>query len=154
MDIGLSLSFVGLMIALVQGILVKVVVNKFGQRKTVYIGLIINCIGLLLFSMVTELWMLYVVLAVYALGGVAGPTLQGIMSTQVPANEQGELMGAMTSLQSLANIFGPLIMTGIFAFFTTKSSFYFPGVAFALGALFSLTCIILTVRTLRKFELS
>jgi MFS transporter, DHA1 family, tetracycline resistance protein len=154
MDIGLSLSFVGLMIALVQGLLVKLVVNKFGQRKTVYMGLAINCIGLLLFSMVTELWQLYVVLAVYALGGVAGPTLQGIMSTQVPANEQGELMGAVTSLQSLANIFGPLIMTGIFAFFTTKSGFYFPGAAFALGSLFSLTCIIFAVRTLRNFKLT
>jgi len=153
-DIGISLSFVGLMIALVQGLLVRVVVKKLGQRKTVYLGLIINCIGLLLFSMVTELWMLYTVLAFYALGGIAGPTLQGIMSTQVPSNEQGELMGAITSLQSLANIFGPLIMTGIFAFFTTQSAFYFPGAAFALGSLFSLTCIFFTIRTLRKFELT
>lgn len=136
-DIGYSLAVVGVCVALVQAVVIKLVVNKIGQQKTVYAGLLFNFLGLTLFAMATQEWMIYAFLVVYVFGGLAGPTLQSIMSGQVPADEQGELMGGLTSIQSLSNIFGPLIMTGTF-YLTTKEAFYFPGSAFALGALCSL----------------
>ena len=142
-DIGLSLTVVGVMVAAVQAGLIRVAVKKFGQVKTIYIGMFCNFLGLILFSISGQVWMIYAFLAVYVLGGLAGPTLQGIMSAQVPDSEQGELQGAMTSLVSLTSIFGPLIMGEIFAFFTTDGNPYFPGAAFALGAAFSLVCLLL-----------
>jgi len=72
------------------------------------------------------------------------------MSSEVPANEQGEFMGAITSLQNLGNIFGPLIMTGIFFYFTTSSNFYFPGAAFALAAIFSIVSGTIIYKTISK----
>lgn len=148
-DIGYSLAIVGISVALVQAIIIKLVVNKIGQEKTVYAGLFFNFLGLTLFAMVTQEWMIYAFLVVYVFGGLAGPTLQAIMSTQVPADEQGELMGGLTSIQSVSNIFGPLLMTGTF-FLTTKEAFYFPGSAFALGALCSLISGFIIFKAIRR----
>lgn len=149
-DIGLSLTVVGISVAIVQAVLIRSAVKKLGQRKTVLAGLIFNFIGLVLFAMAVQEWMIYSFLVVYVLGGLAGPTLQGIMSSNVPANEQGELMGSLTSLQSLGNIFGPLIMTGTFTYFTSNENFYFAGSAFTLAAVLSLCSGILVYRTIRR----
>lgn len=150
-DIGFSLTIVGVMVAVVQGGLIGFFTKKFGNKITVYVGLTMNMLGLLLFAFVTQTWMLYSVLAIYVLGGLAGPTLQGIMSSKLPRNEQGELQGGLTSLMSLAAVFGPVIMTETFYFFTHRDSgHYFPGAAFALGSVFSFVCLWLCVRTFRK----
>ncbi|OEK00628.1 tetracycline resistance MFS efflux pump [Roseivirga sp. 4D4] len=149
-DIGISLAVVGFFVAIVQAVLIGRAVKKFGQNKTVYIGLACNLTGFILFAIASQEWMIYSFLAVYVMGGLAGPTLQGLMSSQVPANEQGEFMGAITSLQNLGNIFGPLIMTGIFFYFTTSSNFYFPGAAFALAALFSIVSGTIIYKTISK----
>lgn len=150
-DIGLSLTVVGIMVAVVRGGLIGFVTKKLGNKKTIYLGLFFNFSGLLLFSIASNTTMLYIFLAVYVLGGLAGPTLQGIISSQVPNNEQGELQGALTSLMSLSSIFGPLMMGETFYLFT-KPEHYFPGAAFALGAVFSLVCFILCYRTLRNIK--
>lgn len=138
-QIGISLTLVGVSVAIVQAVLIKNAVKKFGQKKTVYYGLIFNFLGLILFSMATEEWMIYTFLPVYVLGGLAGATLQAIMSSQVSPTEQGELMGTFTGLQSLANILGPLMMTSVFSYYTRDVGVYFPGSAFALAAVLSLT---------------
>jgi len=150
LDIGISLAVVGFFVAIVQAVLIGRAVKKFGQSKTIYIGLACNLTGFILFAIASEEWMIYSFLAVYVMGGLAGPTLQGIMSSEVPANEQGEFMGAITSLQNLGNIFGPLIMTGIFFYFTTSSNFYFSGAAFALAAIFSIVSGTIIYKTISK----
>lgn len=149
-EIGFSLAVVGFCVALVQAVLIGKAVKKFGQNKTIYLGLIFNFVGFILFAIATEEWMMYAFLSVYVMGGLAGPTLQGIMSSQVPANEQGELMGAITSLQNLGNIFGPTIMTTAFFYFTGSSGIYFPGAAFALGAIFSIISGAIIYKTISK----
>ena len=72
----------------------------------------------------------------YCLGGISGPALQSIITGHVPTNEQGELQGALTSLISATSIISPVIMTGLFAHFTSKqTATYFPGAPFVLGAI-------------------
>jgi DHA1 family tetracycline resistance protein-like MFS transporter len=94
--------------------------------------------------------MMFAFLIPYCLGGIAMPNLQSLMVSQVPANEQGELQGGLTSLVSVTTIFGPIMMTGIFYFFTTDGApFHFPGSAFFLGGLFMLVSFIITYRILR-----
>jgi DHA1 family tetracycline resistance protein-like MFS transporter len=83
--------------------------------------------------------------------GIAGPALQGLISNQVPNTEQGELQGALTSLISLTSIIGPLIMTNLFAYSTSKNSFcYLPGAPFFLAAALMLFSGYLAIRTLSK----
>jgi DHA1 family tetracycline resistance protein-like MFS transporter len=85
------------------------------------------------------------------MGGIAGPALQSTMSGHVPANQQGELQGALTSLMSLTTIIGPLLMNNLFWFFTSKNApVRFPGVSFLLGALFMLMSVLIAWKALSR----
>jgi len=88
---------------------------------------------------------------VYCLGGIAGPALQGIMSNEVPSNEQGELQGALTSMMSATSIIGPPVMTGLFGFFTGPDApIEFPGAPMMLGAVLVVIGLVLSWRVLSK----
>jgi MFS transporter, DHA1 family, tetracycline resistance protein len=151
--IGLSLTAVGVLISVVQGGLIRIIIPKLGQKKSLYIGLALYSLGFLLFSFATQGWMMFVFLIPYCLGGIAGPALQGIMSSQVPANEQGELQGALTGLMSATSIIGPLLMTQLFSYFTSPtSSVYFPGAPMLMGALLTLLSLVLAMRALANFR--
>lgn len=149
--IGISLGIVGLLVGGVQGGLVRVVNPKIGNEKSIYLGLGLYALGLLLFAFATEGWMMFVFLIPYCLGGIAGPALQAIISGHVPPNEQGELQGALTSLMSATSIVGPPLMTNLFAYFTKKEApVYFPGAAFFLGALLMIASTYYAYRALRS----
>ena len=149
--VGYSLAFVGLMTGIVQGGLTRILIPKLGQRNSVFIGLGLYAVGFLLFAFATQGWMMFAFMIPFSLGGIAGPSLQGIISGQVPDNEQGELQGALTSLISLTSIIGPLLMTYLFAYFTAPaSSVQFPGAPFLMGAVLSLVSMLLAMRSLFK----
>lgn len=134
--VGYSLGMAGLCVAIVQGGLIRIINPRLGPNRSVYVGMMMYAVGLSLFAFSNQGWMMFVFLIPYCLGGIAGPSLQGIISNQVPANEQGELQGALTSLISVTSIIGPPLMTNLFAFFTKKNSvIYFPGAAFMMGAI-------------------
>ena len=150
-DVGYSLGFVGFMIALVQGVIIRPVVNKIGQTKAVYVGLTFNALGFVLIALASQGWMLYAIMVPYALGGLAGPSLQGIMSNSVKNNEQGELQGGLTSLVSATSIVGPPLMTGIFGYFTDSANeIYLPSAPFYLGAVLAFLAIGFAYNTLSK----
>ncbi|NCI45983.1 TCR/Tet family MFS transporter [Sediminibacterium soli] len=149
--IGISLAVVGLLIGAVQGGLVRVINPKIGNERSIYIGLGLYALGLLLFAFATQSWMMFAFLIPYCMGGIAGPALQSIISGHVPPNEQGELQGALTSLMSATSIVGPPMMTSLFAYFTHKQApFYFAGASFFLGFLLMLASAIWAYYALKK----
>jgi DHA1 family tetracycline resistance protein-like MFS transporter len=148
--VGYSLAFVGLMIAIVQGGLIRVVIPKYGQSKSLFTGLVLYTIGMVCFAFAGSTVFMFASCFVYCLGGIAGPALQGIISSHVPSNEQGELQGALTSLMSATSIVGPPVMTNLFSFFSqTGGQIYFPGAPFIAGAIFFLISTIITFRSLQ-----
>ncbi len=153
--IGISLGVVGLMYAVVQGWLIRIVIPKLGQERSTYVGLAFYALGFLLFALATEGWMMYAFTIIYCLGGIAGPALQGIMSTAVPPSEQGELQGGFTSLMSLSSIVGPLVMNSVlFAYFTSPATpVYLPGAPMLLGALLCVISTILARKSLKSNKL-
>ena len=135
--IGLSLGMVGLLVGLVQGVLIRYINPKIGNEKSVYYGIALYALGLILFAFASSSWMMFVFLIPYCLGGISGPALQALISVHVPKNEQGELQGSLTSIMSVTSIAGPLIMTSLFAYFTKPGNpIYFPGASFLMGAVF------------------
>lgn len=145
-DIGLSLAFVGIIVAIVQASLAQKSADYFGLGKSIVIGFGLYTFGMFLFSTATTTWMIYVFMLPYALGGIAMPNLQSYLVSQVPVDEQGELQGGLTSLISVTTIIGPLLMTGIFAYFTSEQApFKFAGSAFFLGGVFMLVSFLLTL---------
>jgi DHA1 family tetracycline resistance protein-like MFS transporter len=70
---------------------------------------------------------------------------------RLPANVQGELQGALTSMMSLTAIIGPLLMNNLFYYFTTSAAnLHFPGISFLLGALLMLSALFISYKTLQK----
>jgi len=148
--IGYSLGMVGLLVAIVQGGLIRYINPRLGNERSVYIGLGLYSLGLLLFAFASESWMMFVFLIPYCLGGIAGPALQSIISGNVPRNEQGELQGALTSLISVTTIIGPILMTFLFSFFTKPvAAIHFAGAPFLLGAILMLGSALIAYYTLR-----
>ncbi len=149
--VGISLTVVGVLIAGVQAGLTRVVNPKIGNEKSIYLGLSLYTVALVLFAFATQGWMMFAFLIPYCLGGICGPSLQSVISGQVPPNQQGELQGALTSLMSATTIIGPLIMNSTFSYFTSaKAPFYFPGVHFLIGATCMLLSLIITNRVLSR----
>lgn len=147
--VGYSLGFVGLMVGLVQGGIIRWVIPKLGQENSLYIGLLLYSLGLLLFAFAPNGVYMFAFIVPYSLGGIAGPALQSIISSHAPGNEQGELQGALTSLMSATTIFAPPLMTNIFAIFTAKNApVKFPGAPFLLCSLLVLISVVLAKRSL------
>ena len=81
------------------------------------------------------------------------PALQGIISNNVPKNEQGELQGALTGLMSASTLVGPLLMTNVFSYFTAKNApLYLPGASMFLAALLTLISTVLAYRSLHSHK--
>jgi DHA1 family tetracycline resistance protein-like MFS transporter len=149
--VGYSLGFVGLTVALVQGGLIRIAIPKLGNHRSIWVGLLFYAAGLILFAFATKGWMMFAFMIPYALGGIAGPALQGTITEQVPANEQGELQGALTSLASLSSIFGPWLMTYLFYIFTKPGApVILPGAPFILGSILMLLSAFLAVRSFKR----
>jgi MFS transporter, DHA1 family, tetracycline resistance protein len=149
--VGISLAVVGLMFALVQGVLIRVIIPKLGNARSVYVGLGFYALGSVLYALAGESWMVFPITAVYCMGGIAGPAIQGIISTQVPPTEQGELQGALTGLMSVTSIIGPVLMTNTFALFTGHNPpIYFPGAPMLLAAVLVMIATIMARASLKE----
>ena len=149
--VGISLGIIGLLVGIVQGGLIRWINPRIGNEKSIYFGLALYTLGMFLFAVATESWMMFVFLIPYCLGGIAGPALQAVVSEQVDPSEQGEIQGTLTSLMSASAIVGPPMMASVFYYFThDEAPFLFPGAPFVLGGTLMLLSTILAFRTLKK----
>ncbi len=143
-DVGLSMGAVGLAMAFVQAGLIGVILQRFGERMAVILGYAMMALSYFGFAYATAGWMMYAFVLPFALGSIVTPAIRGILANQVPANAQGELQGAVSSLMSLTAIIAPLIMTQLFGYFTSDVAvIYFPGAPFFLaGALVVMSLLV------------
>ncbi|WP_342076427.1 TCR/Tet family MFS transporter [Yoonia sp. SS1-5] len=148
--IGLSLGIFGIGIAVVQGLLIKPILNRIGERKAVILGLSIDVVAFVLLGFVTNGWVALALTPLTALGSIAGPALQGIMSRTASDDQQGELQGTVTSINAVATIVAPLVVTQTFWYFTApQNPFYMPGAPFLLSAVLTVFCIFVFIQTPR-----
>jgi MFS transporter, DHA1 family, tetracycline resistance protein len=149
--VGISLGVVGLLVGVVQGGLIRWINPKLGNQKSIYIGILLYALGMFLFAFASQGWMMFAFLVPYCLGGISGPALQSVISEQVPANEQGEIQGTLTSLMSASAIIGPPMMSYLFYFFTHKEApFQFAGAPFILGGFLMLVSAVLAYFSFKK----
>jgi DHA1 family tetracycline resistance protein-like MFS transporter len=133
-DMGWSLALIGAMSILVQMVILRQMLPRFGEAKTLLIGLVFQVVGFLGFGLATQSWVMFAMTAVWCLSFVGGPATQGLISKRFGDDEQGLVQGGLTSLQSVTGIVGPLISTGVFAYFTEPGHPHVPGAPFLLGA--------------------
>jgi DHA1 family tetracycline resistance protein-like MFS transporter len=102
------------------------------------------------YAFATQGWMMYAVGLTTFFFALTYPSMNALASQQIPANAQGELQGAVASLQSLSAIIGPPLMTQIFSRFSDPAAAaYFPGAAFLAAAALTVGCALLFLRALR-----
>jgi len=149
-DIGLSLAFVGVGFAFVQGYLIRVLEPKLGPGRTLLIALSANLVAFAGLAIAESGWMVYAMVTFAAFGAMATPAFTGLMSVRMPDNEQGELQGLISSAAGLSMVISPFVMTQTFAHFSSPAApFYFPGAPFALAWLLILASMLIALPFLK-----
>ena len=128
--VGLSLAFVGVVVALVQAFVQGRVTSRLGERNTVLLGAAAGGLSLVVFALTPVGWGMLLGIAIFGIWGLQGPALMALMSRRVSETEQGQLQGAMASLTSVGDGVGPLLFGGIYSLTVGT----FPGAAFLLAS--------------------
>lgn len=151
--IGLSLMAFGICAAIVQGGLIGRILKRFGEKRTAFIGIFCSVIAFGGFALADQGWILYCWIPVSAFGAVTTPAIKSIMSANVAPDSQGELQGALSSLQGIANMIGPIVMTQVFTYFAREdSAYHFYGSAFVLAGLILLAALVPLIAGIRHIK--
>ncbi|MDO7840909.1 TCR/Tet family MFS transporter [Sphingomonas immobilis] len=134
-EVGWSLAATGVMMALTQTLLTGRLIARFGEERTLVIGMVAATAVFIAFNFITAPWMVFPLLAVGTMMGVVFPSLNAVLSRMVDASNQGSLQGGMSSVGSAAAVIGPLMMTQVLASGTEHGV---PGAAFLLSAAIAL----------------
>lgn len=150
-QVGVSLAVVGVMAALVQGLLARRLIPALGERRALLLGLGISVLAMTGYGLAPNGTVVYGVLIFGAFGGLAGPAAQGLVSRSVGADEQGAVQGALSSLASVAGILGPPVGAGVFGYFIgPRTPVQVPGAAFFLAGLLMALALGWAWRVLRR----
>ena len=136
----------------VQGVLVRALMTHLREWRMLVFGIFFSAVGFLCLGLAYQGWMMYPAIAVWSLSFVSGSALQSLISRAFGPDEQGASQSALTSIASLTGVVGPLIMTGVLAFFTVPGRVVF-GAPFYLGAVFAViagVCIAYAARAYRR----
>jgi DHA1 family tetracycline resistance protein-like MFS transporter len=135
-DVGLALAVVGISTSIVSGVLVGPFVRRFGERRSVLSGLTFGTLGFLSFAFAPHGWTLLCAIPFLGLWGIAGPSVQSLMSRRVDPTSQGKLQGAINSIRAISGMIGPLLFTQVFALAISPTSpIRFPGAPYFLAGL-------------------
>ena len=148
LQIGISLVVVGLCNFLMQNVLIRILVPKFGEKRLFLIGVLCSCLSFYGYATVNTDWVIYYIIILGSPGALMKPCLQAIMSSYVSVQNQGKLMGAITSINGISLMIGPILMTQIFFYFSTTNKVHnFIGAPFV----FSLILVLIGTFLIAKF---
>lgn len=128
--VGASLALVGVLVAVVQGLVLGRVSARLGDRRTLLVGAAAGAASLAGFGLATHGWMVFAAVFAFGLWGLQGPATLALMSRRVSESEQGRLQGALAGLTSLADGVGPFLFGGLFSATAAAA----PGAAFLAAA--------------------
>jgi DHA1 family tetracycline resistance protein-like MFS transporter len=140
--IGWSLAAAGLAMGLAQIFVTGRAIARFGEARTVVIGMVVGGLSVLGYVFVTQAWMVYAIIFFSALQGLVWPSMNALLSRMTDASHQGALQGGMASIASIAAIIGPLAMTQALAFGAEHGE---PGGAFLLAAMLVLIALLIVL---------
>ena len=150
-EVGYSLAWVGLLMAVAQGVLTRVLIPWLGgERRAALAGMTAALVAYLGYAFVTQGWMIYIVSLTTFIFALAYPSMNAIASQHTPGDSQGELQGAVACVYSASSILGPPLMTQVFARFSGASApVHFPGAPFVTAAVLTVACAVLFLHALR-----
>jgi DHA1 family tetracycline resistance protein-like MFS transporter len=152
-SVGLMLAGVGVAAMIVQGMLIRPLTARFGERTTLLAGLLCGAVGFAIYGVAPQGWIFCFGIPIMAFWGLAGPATQALMTRRVSGSEQGQLQGAMASINGVTGLIGPTFFTQIFSHFIgAQAGWQLPGAPFLLAACLLLTGAGLAWRVTRSRE--
>jgi MFS transporter, DHA1 family, tetracycline resistance protein len=147
--VGLTLAIVGICSMAVQGAAIGPMVRHFGERRALLLGLGCGAAGFLIYGAAPTGPLFWLGIPVMALWGVAGAAIQALTTQLVTPEQQGQLQGATSSVQSLSQLLGPFLFTLTFAYFIgAQAPLKLPGAPFLLASALLLLALLIAARTL------
>ena len=154
-EVGLSLTLVGIGFVVVQAGMIGPLTKRFGEGGVVMIGMGFNLAAFTLLSFARADWIIWAGIPISAMGVLVGPAASALMSKSVDETRQGEVQGISASLNAVAYLIGPLILTNSFSYFTASDApIFWPGAPFAIAALLVVVCLPLMLLFLQRFKAS
>ena len=146
--VGLMMAGVGVAAMIVQGGLVRPITARFGERTTLLAGSFSGAAGFFTYGAAPEGWIFCLGIPVMAFWGLSGPATQALMSRRVSASEQGQLQGAIASINGVTGLIGPTLFTQVFAYFIGPGALWrLPGAPFVLASLLLVLAAVIAWRT-------
>ena len=146
--VGATLALVGLCAMIVQGAAIGPIVKRLGERKALFLGLVCGAAGFVIFGAAPTGHLFWIGIPVMALWGISGAATQSLTTQLVAPDQQGQLQGATTSVQSVSELIGPFLFTLTFAYFIGDSApAKMPGAPFYLAAALLLLALVIAWRT-------
>ncbi len=147
--VGLTLAMVGICAMVVQGAGIGPIVRRIGERRALLLGLGCGAVGFLIFGAAPTGVLFWLGIPVMALWGLAGAATQALMTQLVAPDQQGQLQGATTSVQSVSQMLGPFLFTLVFAYFIgAQAPLKLPGAPFLLASALLVLAFVIAARTL------
>ncbi len=145
--VGISLTTVGVSMALFQSFIIGPAVQKYGERKTAIFAICYGIVAFIINAFLTNGWIALTLTLFNGFSGMAMPAINAMMSQRAPANQQGELQGLNGSLSALALLLAQLVYNNSLAHFTSNASaVYFPGAPFLIAAGVSIITLLVLLR--------
>jgi DHA1 family tetracycline resistance protein-like MFS transporter len=142
--IGLVLAAVGVCTALVSGGLVRSVVPRIGERRSVQLATACGVLGFFLYGAApVSAWFLAGV-PLTALMGFMGPASQALLTRSVGPSEQGRLQGGLASMKGITGMIGPILFTQVFAWGVSRGG-ALVGAPYLLASLALLGSVVLAL---------
>jgi DHA1 family tetracycline resistance protein-like MFS transporter len=149
--VGLTLAMVGICAMVVQGAAIGPIVKRLGERRALLLGLGCGGVGFLIFGAASSGALFWLGIPVMALWGVSGAAIQALMTQLVARDQQGQLQGATTSVQSLSQLLGPFLFNLTFAYFIgAQAPLKLPGAPFLLAAALLVLAFAIAMRVLSQ----
>jgi DHA1 family tetracycline resistance protein-like MFS transporter len=144
LDVAISLSFVGIMAAIVQAGLAGRIIGRIGERRGLLLGFALMTFAMVGYGLAPNGFVIYVVMFIGAFSGIAGPAAQSIITKKVGPTEQGEVQGALNSVASVASIVAPILWTWMFAYSVDpERKIHVPGIAFLVAGFVTFCAMLL-----------
>ncbi len=144
---GFSLMVVGICAAIISGGLTGLMVKRFGEKTTLYIGQLFGAGGMFLAGLARTSAAFFSAIPIISLWNISMPAAQSMMTHRVNEREQGELQGALQSMRSITFIIGPIMFSRVFSYFIDpKHGMHLPGAPYFLAAALLLTAMLMSTR--------
>jgi DHA1 family tetracycline resistance protein-like MFS transporter len=151
--VGMMMAGVGVAARIVPGGLVRPVTARYGERTTLLAGSLSGAVGFFVYAVAPEGWIFCLGIPIMAFWGLAGPATQALMTRRVSGSEQGQLQGAIASINGVTGLIGPTLFSQTFAYFIGPTAVWpLPGAPFLLASLLLVSAAAIAWRTTERYS--